>query len=204
MDAMPLIVFIRHGESTTNTENVLTDALDGFPLTERGRGMARGAMEEVRKLAPSRIVSSPVLRAKDTAAIINEGLGLGLSLDDRLWERRMGAMNGRRGDRGMWRFESYSKPEFGSVEGWESVRARMRSFMDNAASLGGTTVAVSHGDPIAAAICEVLGLDEMAGFGVRVGHCRLSIIGFDGGYEVLGTDVPYVRPDLAVRMRRYQ
>jgi phosphohistidine phosphatase len=54
------------------------------PLTPDGRDRARELGEELARHAPSAVVSSPLLRARETAAAIAKATGAELRVDDRL------------------------------------------------------------------------------------------------------------------------
>jgi len=56
------------------------------PLSQKGRRQAQrlGAFLAERSFAPDAIVTSPKLRAKQTAEIVADALGIGVSVDDRL------------------------------------------------------------------------------------------------------------------------
>jgi phosphohistidine phosphatase len=56
------------------------------PLSGKGRKQAErlGAFLEVHGIEPDAIVSSPKLRAQETAELVAEALGMTVSLDDRL------------------------------------------------------------------------------------------------------------------------
>jgi probable phosphoglycerate mutase len=67
------LVFIRHGQSEKNILKIKSSAKDKHPLTEKGKVQAQNA---AKKLSANNdfdlIISSPVLRARQTAEIISE------------------------------------------------------------------------------------------------------------------------------------
>jgi len=65
------ILFVRHGESEKNIKNILSDSANKWPLTEKGR---RGieAIKETIKDQVDIIITSPILRAKESAEILNK------------------------------------------------------------------------------------------------------------------------------------
>lgn len=69
------LYFMRHGETDDNVRNVFTGQKD-VALTERGHEEARAAVPEVAKLGIQEIISSDLSRARETAAIIADGIGL--------------------------------------------------------------------------------------------------------------------------------
>ena len=88
-------VFLRHGESIGNAESRWQGQSD-YALTERGRAQARALAERWKSEAAKfdLIVSSPLVRAKETAEIIASALGAKIELDPLLLERNIGEMEG--------------------------------------------------------------------------------------------------------------
>ncbi len=89
--------FIRHGETDWNKEKRLQGRTD-IPLNDAGRQQARDALKKIIPLNLDLIVSSPLMRAKETALIINEALRLPLHFDDNLVERHFGKIEGMKQD----------------------------------------------------------------------------------------------------------
>jgi 2,3-bisphosphoglycerate-dependent phosphoglycerate mutase len=88
-------VFLRHGESTGNAENRHQGQAD-YPLNEKGR-------EQIQALARTwtswgwkfdRAVSSPLIRAKESAKILSNSLGFDLEYDPIWMERDNGELAG--------------------------------------------------------------------------------------------------------------
>lgn len=102
--AMPVLFFIRHGETDFNVEQRLQGQYE-TPLNARGRVQARQCGELLRDLLTRDgrraddydYVSSPLVRARETMQFIRQSLGLDASafaLDDRLKEISYGAWEG--------------------------------------------------------------------------------------------------------------
>ncbi|WP_427017366.1 2,3-bisphosphoglycerate-dependent phosphoglycerate mutase [Pseudarthrobacter sp. P1] len=92
------LVLLRHGESALNAEGRFTGLLDP-PLTCRGRDDADGAAALIAEagLAPTRIFTSTLRRAIDTADIAARILGI-TRAPARAWqlnERNYGSLTGR-------------------------------------------------------------------------------------------------------------
>ena len=77
--------FLRHGE-VHNPDKVLYGRLPHFRLSDDGLKMAYDAAEALRGRDVVAVVSSPLLRAQETARPIAEVFGLEISTDDRLIE----------------------------------------------------------------------------------------------------------------------
>ena len=88
-------VFLRHGESIGNAESRWQGQSD-YALTERGRAQAR-ALAERWKSEHAKfdlVITSPLVRAKETAAIIASALDVDIETDPLLLERNIGEMEG--------------------------------------------------------------------------------------------------------------
>jgi broad specificity phosphatase PhoE len=87
-----VVHFLRHGESVSNAEpgRDLDDAA-GDRLTELGRRQAEAAAAELTELGITRLWSSPLRRAQETAGPVAERLGLQIETVDELRELREAA-----------------------------------------------------------------------------------------------------------------
>ncbi|AKM81885.1 TPA: isoleucine--tRNA ligase [Candidatus Berkelbacteria bacterium] len=85
------ISFVRHGESEKNVLKISSHSLDKFPLTEKGKVQAENGADKLKDI--DLIISSPVLRTKQTAEIINKKLQTELIFDDRITENQFGSWN---------------------------------------------------------------------------------------------------------------
>ncbi len=88
---------VRHGESEFNSEGRVQGHLD-VPLSELGRRQA-AAVATALAAEPSEIIfASPLRRARETADIIAQRLGLVIETDPRLKEINVGIFQGKRRD----------------------------------------------------------------------------------------------------------
>jgi broad specificity phosphatase PhoE len=101
---MPVLYFMRHGETDYNVERRLQGQYE-TSLNARGRAQARQCGNLLQELlgrdgrppADYGYVSSPLMRARETMALVRGNLGLdpaGFDLDDRLKEIAYGAWEG--------------------------------------------------------------------------------------------------------------
>ncbi|MBI2056591.1 MAG: class I tRNA ligase family protein [Candidatus Sungbacteria bacterium] len=89
-------VIMRHGESTANVKHIVASSGEDFPLTKRGKVQALRAAKALRRRGIDLIVSSPVLRAKETAESVAATLGIKeIKFDKRLAEINVGVFDGR-------------------------------------------------------------------------------------------------------------
>ncbi len=83
----------RHGETEWNALNKVCGRTD-LPLTEKGKQQAQLLAERTKALDIDMIISSPMLRARQTAAPAAEMLGLPVAADERLIEQDYGIYEG--------------------------------------------------------------------------------------------------------------
>ncbi len=71
------VLVMRHGQSEGNVSRRLSAAEPGAPLTDVGRRQAAAAARELRGRNVARVYCSPLLRARQTAAVVAETLDAG-------------------------------------------------------------------------------------------------------------------------------
>jgi broad specificity phosphatase PhoE len=87
------IIVLRHGETVHNAAGIWQGQLDS-ELSERGIAQARAAGPALAALAPDRIVSSDLSRARRTATMVAEATGIQVTLDARFREIHAGQWQG--------------------------------------------------------------------------------------------------------------
>ena len=120
-----MILWVRHGQSTWNAMDRMQGHELSPPLTDLGREQAALAAEALVDRGVVRVLSSPAVRARQTADIIAARLGLEVVEEPLLLEK-------------------------GLDEDKANVLARIRELLVH--DLPDTTVAVSHGDVIGYAV----------------------------------------------------
>lgn len=190
-ESTPVLILVRHGESTGNAEGRLLGRIDS-PLTVRGLEQARSLADTVS--GASRLISSPLARARETAEAL--GTGLPIEVDDRWIEVDYGEYDGKKlGDvpAEVW-LEWRSDPTF-TPPGGESLAdagARVREACEElfAPSEGpargdGTVVVVSHVSPIKAAACWSLGIGDEGAWRLYLANASATRIAWGQGGPVL-------------------
>lgn len=86
---------IRHGQTEANAAQIMAGSMDS-PLTETGRSQAKEVQKVIAALEtkPAAIFHSHLSRARDTALIINEALGVPVYEDESLAEIHAGDLEG--------------------------------------------------------------------------------------------------------------
>jgi probable phosphoglycerate mutase len=88
---------IRHGESQANRDQLTAGGGTDSPLTDKGRQQAKSLAPYLKQLElkPGAVYHSTMMRARDTAMILNEGLKLPATAHHDLREHEMGLWEGQ-------------------------------------------------------------------------------------------------------------
>jgi probable phosphoglycerate mutase len=90
-----VILLARHGETDDNVPPQRVQGWIDSPLNDQGRAQARALAEAVQPRGVAALYSSHLARARETAEIVAEQLGLELVIDERLAESNRGDWEGR-------------------------------------------------------------------------------------------------------------
>lgn len=160
-----LVLLVRHG-LTAAVGVKLPGRLSGVHLTDEGRLQAETVAARLAKLPKIRgVYASPLERARETALPIARALGVAVRIERGLNELDMGEWSGislkRVRRKPEWeRVQRYpSGFRFPGGESFTEMQARMTSTIAAlvARHPDETIVAVSHADPIKAAVAHALG-----------------------------------------------
>lgn len=143
-----MIYLLRHGQTDWNLERKIQGHLD-IPLNETGRKEALICLDKIKSLNIDNIISSDLIRAKETAQIINRKLHFPIDFDARLREINFGDLQGRLiQDITQDEWDIFNKtPHEVNAESLEDVYLRIKSFfhgLDNTKN----TLVVMHGGVI--------------------------------------------------------
>ena len=155
MTSTTVVHLLRHGE-VHNPDKVLYGRIPGFRLSPAGEAMAVAAADALRGRDVTAVVTSPLERARQTAAPIAAALSLEPRVDDRLIESD-NVFEGRTVEFGAGSFQNPAlwkhlynpfTPSWG--EPYDAVAARMLSAVAQAReeAEGHEAVCVSHQLPI--------------------------------------------------------
>lgn len=93
---MTTVLFVRHGLSTANTGQVLAGWTPGVHLADKGREQVDTLAERLAPLALVAIVTSPLERCQETAAVLAKGRDtIAPVVDERFGECRYGDWTGQ-------------------------------------------------------------------------------------------------------------
>jgi len=183
-----LILMVRHGQTPT-TGKVLPGRAAGLHLAEAGVQQAHAVAERIAELPRvDAIYSSPLERARETAAPMGRALQQRVKINKGLLEC----------DFGDWTGEQLStlmkKPEWSTVqrapssfrfpngESFTEMQTRMVTTLDNIRQEhpGGVVVCVSHADPIKAAVAHAMGTHLDLFQRIVIGTCSVSAVAYSG------------------------
>lgn len=162
------LILLRHGQTTHNANRRMQGHLD-TKLSEQGWEGARLVANMLASAGITRIVSSDLSRAEDTARVVAETLGVDLRIDARLRETDLGQWQNlghaevdRKfpGARAAWRHDARWAPPGGESRVDVARRARpvVDELMENYRDWDGATVLlVAHGGTISALAGSLLG-----------------------------------------------
>jgi broad specificity phosphatase PhoE len=89
------ILLARHGQTDDNTRPARVQGWRDPPLNEHGRRQAAELARAVADAGVASLYSSHLRRARETAGIVGDALGLAPRVDERFAESRRGAWEGR-------------------------------------------------------------------------------------------------------------
>ena len=151
-----VIAFVRHGQTDWNLQRRMQGTSD-IPLNALGREQARDAGDVLAVDHWDAVVSSPLMRARETAAIIAERIGAPLRASyDELVEQHFGEAEGMEVATVLERWPDWQAP---GREPDESVGPRgLRALQQIADEYGdGDVIVVAHGTLIRAVFAEISG-----------------------------------------------
>ena len=188
------VLLVRHGQTPT-TGTTLPGRARGLHLADTGRAQAANAAERIAKLAKvTAVYASPLERTRETAAPIAKSLGLRVVVDKGLLECDFGEWTGAKlsdlRKRPEWKtVQQYpSGFRFPEGESFAEMQVRMTATLARLAARhrGETIVAVSHADPIKAALADALGTHLDLFQRIVISPCSVTAIWYSpGGPAVL-------------------
>ncbi len=174
-----MIAFVRHGQTELNRRGRLQGRIDA-PLSELGARQAAALARGYASASVTRVLSSPLQRARATAAAIAATHGLSVEVDDRLIELDYGEWDGLAltdvpaGDWAAWRSDIEFAPPGG--ERLADVAERVASFCTDVLT-DDLVIAVSHVSPIKAAVCVALRVEQRSTWRMQLDVASVTRIG---------------------------
>jgi broad specificity phosphatase PhoE len=172
-----VLLLVRHGRTAPNASRRLLGRLD-VPLDDLGRRQAEALGRQPRLRAAVRVISSPLARARETAA----ALGPPVEVDDRWTEIDYGKYDGESVEAAadlwrMWGDDLRLAPEGG--ESLAAMGQRVRAACDDLwpEAAEQDVVVVTHVSPIKAAVAWALGVGDEISWRMFVDVASVSSLG---------------------------
>ena len=184
-------LLMRHGETPWNRQGRVMGC-NPVELDVHGRAQVAGLVDFVRTLKPDLIVTSPLVRARQSAEIIADGLGGGVPIreDRQIAEVQYGRWEGMTYedlivDEEYLRYRD--EPILSSTPGGETIgEVQARGVEAVMRTLGETeglrVLFVSHGDIIRTVLCHFMALELRHFRRIRVDNAALSAIQIAGDF----------------------
>ena len=162
---MTTLLLVRHGETDWNRDGRWQGHSD-TPLNELGRRQSHELAQQLDGV--DLVYSSDLARARETAEILAERLGLDVRLDPRLRERGFGAWEGLtsreiedRDAEGHGRWRAGEGPGAADAEPFDTFAARIHAFLEDAlrSHPEENILVVAHGGSIRVIHALASGLD---------------------------------------------
>ena len=200
---MSTVTLVRHA-AHDRVHAVLCGRMAGVTLGARGHSQAAALAKRLRGCGARAVLTSPLERARETAAPIAAALGLEPEVTPALNEIDFGIWTGRRfeelADDPLWQGWNAARGS-GRAPGGEAMAAaqtRVAGLLDELAAEGRDAVLVSHGDVIRAAVLRVLGLSLDAYARIEIAPASITTLDlWPGGGRVTGLNE--VIPEAEVR-----
>jgi probable phosphoglycerate mutase len=199
-----VLLLVRHGVTAT-TGKILPGRAAGLHLSDEGRLQAEAAAKRIKPLPRlAAIYSSPLERARETARPIARARKMPIRIDRGLLECDFGDWTGERLDRLSKRPEwdvvqrHPSAFRFPGGESFIELQARITGALARlvAQHPGRVVVAVSHADPIKAAVAHALGMPLDLFQRIVIGTASITAIAY-GRTNATALTVNSVDGDLA-------
>ena len=189
------VFLVRHGESIGNEENRWQGTAD-YPLSARGAWQAERVAERLARHAVAAIYSSPLGRARQTADVLGQAVGLAPRLDSRLQEYDIGQLAGLRMEEIRQQypavFEAMTRPGKHYVampgeEGARPFRARITAAWDDLlrSTSAGSIAVITHRAVMMGLISHLLGIPPEQRSPVRFYNGSISRIDVTDGRPCL-------------------
>lgn len=189
-----LLLLVRHGQTPT-TGAVLPGRAKGLHLADEGRRQAEAAAERIAAFGDrvAAVYASPLERTKETAAPIAAALGRKVTVERGLLEADFGEWTGAELKK------LRKQPEWGVVqhrpsvfrfpggESFAEMQLRIWTAVERlvAAHPGKVVVAVSHADPIKAAVAQAMGCHLDLFQRIVVSPCSITALAHGPGGPVV-------------------
>lgn len=177
------VTLVRHGQTASSQRSAYSGRSD-IPLTQTGREQARQAARALAGAGVDVVISSPLIRARDTARAIAGATGAALRVDERLTEVDYGPFEGldRAGasERIGAAFDAWRADPFGApVPGMEPLNdalARARAATADALAAHAHPVIVGHQGILRIVLVALGQIEPEDYFGTRLHEAQPVVV----------------------------
>jgi len=187
------LYLIRHGETTWNQQRIIQGSGSDTDLSEKGKAQAESLGRSMKDVSLTRVYSSPLKRAMDTAAAVAGPHNLKVVPEPDLREIHVGEMEGMSLETFGQNFSQFlvdwqTKGDAVDFKGGENLgqfRDRVWTVVRRIveANPGGSVVVVSHYFVTATVVCTALGMPLTHLVRVRIQPSSRTILEFADGCQ---------------------
>ncbi len=183
---MKHIYLVRHGETEWSKSGKHTGRTD-IPLTEAGRDRARRIARYLDDRKFDLVLSSPLLRARETCELA--GFGGQMQLDDNLMEWDYGVYEGRKTLEIRAEEDPHWSIWLSPITGGESLQqvyARAMAIVEKLVALDGDEAVVfAHGHILRVLAAAWIGLPAVTGRSLALDTATVSLLGYERQTRVI-------------------
>jgi alpha-ribazole phosphatase len=201
LNGVPARLFlVRHGEADDASGRAVghTD----LPLSAAGTAAVRNLADSVHEVWGAGLVTSDLVRARDTAMLLAPVLGISheqVTLEPRLREIHFGAWDGRRWDDiqqhdaarlDAW-MSAWHERDTPDGEGYRHVQARVAEWVHTLRGRATNIVVVAHAGSIRALLAHLLGISASQSFQMRLDYARVTAVALRSHGTAHGAELLY-------------
>ncbi|MDE1851269.1 MAG: histidine phosphatase family protein [Candidatus Micrarchaeota archaeon] len=178
------LILVRHGESEANAKRILGGRLP-YPLTALGRRQARHLAQLLKNVKLSKIYSSPVRRAYDTASAVAKAKHIRVDVEEAFTETDVGPFVGKVLPKAAKKWKM-NNPGYG--EQFNDLKRRTVPAIERIIEKGkGNVMIVSHGDPLMSLVYHFIDYKPNGHhrFSMYPQYAAITIVSFKSGYPRL-------------------
>jgi broad specificity phosphatase PhoE len=184
-----LVIIVRHGETDYNKKRLFQGRLQ-IRLNEKGKAQAVQLAKSLRQYKITRIYSSNLSRARETAEIINKSFSLPVIIDARLDERDWGIWENQNRDEmlkqipasgNIWNEENLDTNPY-KGETTRNLMARCAQFLNYIVennSAADVVLVVTHGGPMRMILGIIKGLHDEQYLRQEIENGQMLIIRYE-------------------------
>lgn len=166
-------------------ERILAGRASGYPLTDLGIMQAEKIADFLKPFGISKIYSSPVERAEQTAGIVAKKMDLDYKVDERLTEIDMGLLSGMQFDQMFAKYgniflrfyEGHPIIEENKIETFASIKKRVLDLVEHCSKKydGENILFVTHMDPIKSMLSTIMQLKPESLYELIIRNASLTM-----------------------------